>query len=105
MEEVGEHADATLLDLRRLGILGVVDEVAVQVLLDDRLRLGLHVGSDEGREVSHRISIEAQLLRQEVHRVLGRHSPLGQMIVGRWFQAKAVSVGALQHFQSFALEI
>ena len=31
MEEVGEHPDAALLDLGRPRVLGVVDEVAVQV--------------------------------------------------------------------------
>jgi hypothetical protein len=33
VEEVGEHADAALLDLRRLRVLGVVDEVAMEVPL------------------------------------------------------------------------
>jgi hypothetical protein len=41
VEQVGEHPDAALLDLRRLRILGVIDEVAMQVLGDDPLRLGL----------------------------------------------------------------
>ena len=31
VEEVGEHPDAALLDLRRLRVLGVVDEVPVEV--------------------------------------------------------------------------
>jgi hypothetical protein len=31
---VGEHADAALLDLGRARVLGVVDEVAVEVLGD-----------------------------------------------------------------------
>ena len=37
VEEVGEHADAALLDLGRDRILGVVDEVAVEVLGDQPL--------------------------------------------------------------------
>jgi len=41
MEELGQHPDAALLDLEGLGVLGVVDEVAMQVLGDDPLRLGL----------------------------------------------------------------
>ena len=52
VEEVGEHADAALLDLRGLRVLGVVDEVAVEVVGDQQLRLGLHPGGDEGGEVA-----------------------------------------------------
>jgi hypothetical protein len=59
----------------------VVDEVAVQVLGDDPLRLGLHPGGDEGGEVPHRNSVEDELLTDQPHRVDGAHSMLGQLVV------------------------
>ena len=62
VEEVREHADAALLDLRGLRILGVVDEVAVEVLGDDPLRLGLHPRRHERRQVAHRDPVQHQLL-------------------------------------------
>jgi hypothetical protein len=58
VEEVGQHADAALLDLRGLRILGVIDEVAVQVLGDDPLRLGLHPRRHERRQVALRDAVE-----------------------------------------------
>ena len=51
VEQVGQHPDAALLDLRGARVLGVVDEVAVEVLGDDPLRLGLHPGGHERGEV------------------------------------------------------
>ncbi len=62
MEEVGQHPDAALLDLGRARVLRVVDEVAVQALGDDPLRLGLHPGGHERREVALRVAVEHQLL-------------------------------------------
>ena len=62
VEEIGEHPDAALLDLGSLGILGVVDEVRVQVFRDDAVGLGLHPGGDERREVAHRDAVEDHLL-------------------------------------------
>ncbi len=64
VEEVGQHPDAALLDLGRARILGVVDEVAVQALGDDPLRLGLHPGGHERGEVALRVAVEHQLLRR-----------------------------------------
>ena len=81
MEEVGEHSDAALLDLRGLGVLGVVDEVAVEVLGDEPLSLRLHPGGHEGREVALWIAFQLELQVDHPHRVEGRHSGLGE--VGR----------------------
>ena len=64
VEQVGEHPDAALLDLRRLRVLGVVDEVAVQVLGDDALRLGLHPRRHERGEVAHRDARRARAPRR-----------------------------------------
>ena len=83
VEEVGEHPDAALLDLRRLRVLGVVDVVAVQVLGDHPLRLGLHPRRHERREVAHRDAVEDELLAEQPHRVGGRHPLLGEAVVGR----------------------
>ena len=93
VEQVREHADAALLDLRRLRILGVVDEVAVQVLGDDPLRLGLHPRRHERRQVAHRDPVEHQLLLDQPHRVDRAHAVLGQRVVGRRLEQEAVAVG------------
>ena len=45
-----------------LRVLGVVDEVAVQVLGDDPLRLGLHPGRHEGGQVALRDPVEDEVL-------------------------------------------
>ena len=80
VEQVGEHADAALLDLGRLRVLGVVDEVAVQVLGDDPLRLGLHPRRHERREVAHRDPVEHELLPEQAHRVQRGHPVLRQLL-------------------------
>ena len=92
VEEVGEHPDAALLDLRRLRVLGVVDVVAVQVLGDHPLRLGLHPRRHERREVAHRDPVEHELLAQQAHRVGGRHPGLRQPVVGRLAEQERVAV-------------
>ena len=61
MKEIGEHPDAALLDLCRAGVLGVIDEVSVEVRSDEALRLGLHPRRHEGGEVALRIAVEGQL--------------------------------------------
>jgi hypothetical protein len=83
VEQVGEHADAALLDLGRLWVLGVVDEVAVEVLGDHLLRLGLHPGRHEGRQVAHRDPVEHELLADQPHGVDGGHAVFRQSVIGR----------------------
>ena len=91
VEEVGEHADAALLDLGGLRVLGVVDEVAVEVLGDDPLRLGLHPGGHEGGQVAHRDPVEHQLLADQPHGVDGGHAVLRQLVVGCRLEQEAVA--------------
>jgi hypothetical protein len=90
--EVSKHADAALLDLRRLRILGVVDVVAVQVLRDHPLSLGLHPRGDEGREVAHGDPVQHQLLAQQPHCIGGRHTGLRQPVVRCLAQQERVAV-------------
>ena len=99
VEQVGEHPDAALLDLRRLRILGVVDEVPVQVLGDDPLRLGLHPRRHEGREVALRDPVEHELLADQAHRVDRAHAVLGQLVVGGGLEQEAVAVVAGQRLE------
>jgi hypothetical protein len=88
--------DAALLDLRRLRVLGVVDEVAVQVLRDHPLGLGLHPRRHERRQVAHGNPIEHELLADQPHRVHGAHALLRQGMVGRALEQEAVAVLARQ---------
>jgi hypothetical protein len=78
VEEVGQHPDTALLDLGGDRVLGVVDEVAVQVLGDDALRLGLHPRGDEGGQVALRVTFEVEVLAHQPQRVGGRHPALGE---------------------------
>jgi hypothetical protein len=82
VEEVGQHPDAALLELGRHGVLGVIDEVAVEVVGDQPLRLGLHPRRHEGGEISLRIAVQEQLPGDQPHRVLGRHPGFGKVIGG-----------------------
>ncbi len=75
VEQVGEHPDAALLDLGRARVLGVVDEVAVQVLGDDPLRLRLHPRGHEGGEVARRVALEREVLGDQAHGVDAPSSP------------------------------
>ena len=80
VEEVGQHADAALLDLGRLRVLGVVDEVAVEVVGDQPLRLGLHPGGHEGGQVAHRVALELELLADQPHGVQRPHPRVGEAL-------------------------
>ena len=70
----------------------MVDVVAVQVVRDHPLRLGLHPRGDEGREVAHRDAVEHELLAQQAHRVGGRHPGLRQPVVRRLADQEGVAV-------------
>ena len=87
VKEVGQHPDAPLLDLGRTRVLRVVDEVAMQVLGDDPLGLGLHPRGDERRQVASRIPLECEVLADEPHGVLGGH-PLGRERAGRYLLSR-----------------
>jgi hypothetical protein len=90
--EVGEHPHAALLDLGGDRVLGVVDEVAVEVLADDPGGLRLHPGGDEGREVAVRVPLQRQFLVDQPHRVERRHPALRELAVGRVLDEEAVAV-------------
>ena len=96
VEEVGEHADAALLDLGRLWVLGVVDEVHLQRRVDDPVGLGLHPGRHERREVAHGEAVEDHFLADQAHRFLGGHPHLGKFVVRRGLEQEAVAELALQ---------
>ena len=91
VEEVREHPHAALLDLRRDGVLRVVDEVAVQVLGDDPLRLRLHPGRDEGGQVALRVALQGEVLPHEPHRVGRSHPGLGERRRGHAFGEEPVA--------------
>ncbi len=93
VEEVGEHPDAALLDLRRLRVLGVVDEVDAQRFRSITLTcLWLHPGGDERREVAHRQSVEHHFLADQTHRFLGGHARFREFVVGGRLEQEAVAV-------------
>ncbi|HEY6638046.1 MAG TPA: hypothetical protein VIZ61_10240 [Solirubrobacterales bacterium] len=82
MEEVGEHPDAPLLDLRGLRVFGVVDEVPVQVLTDQLGDVRTHPGGDEGGEVPLGVAVEEELLLDQVLGVHRIHRVLRDPVIG-----------------------
>ena len=74
VEEVGEHPDAALLDLGRLRILGVIDEVHAQGFSDQLVGLGLHLGGHERREIARRQAVEHRLLLDQPQGFLRGHA-------------------------------
>ena len=78
VEQVGQHPDAALLDLGRDRVLGMVDEVPVQVLGDDPLRFRLHPGRDEGGQVALRVAFEVQVLGDQPQCIDRAHPALGE---------------------------
>jgi hypothetical protein len=91
VEEVGDHPDAALLDLGGPRVLRVVDEVAVEVVGDDPLRLGLHPRRDERREVPGRVALEREVLRDEPHGIDGRHPGIGERVARHLAGREAVA--------------
>ena len=91
MEQVSEHPNAALLDFGRTRILGVVDEVAVQVLGDDPLRLRLHPGGDEGREVASRVALEGEVFGNQPHGIHCGHAGLGEFATRHFLGDEAIA--------------
>jgi hypothetical protein len=85
VEEVGQHPDAALLDLGRLRVLGVVDEVPVQVLADQLRDVRAHPGRDEGRQVLLGVAVQEEFLLDQKPRVGGVHRAVRQLVIGRRF--------------------
>ena len=82
VEQVGEHADAALLDLRRLRVLGVIDEVHAQRVVDQLVGLRLHPRRHESREVARRQAVEHRLLLHQALRFPRRHAGRGSLWSG-----------------------
>jgi hypothetical protein len=92
VEQVGQHADAALLDLGRLRVLGVVDEVAVQVVGDEPAGLGLHPCGHEGRQIVLRVAVHEQLLADKPHCIHGCHPDIRKVLVRGLVDEVAVAV-------------
>jgi hypothetical protein len=82
VEQIRDDPDASLLDLGGPGILRVIDEVAVQVHRDQPLRLGLHPGGHERRQIAGRVSLDGQVLRHQAEGVARRHA-VGRELAAR----------------------
>ena len=105
LKRLGEHPDAALLDLGGLRILGVIDEVRVQVFRDDAVGLGLHPGGDERREIAHRHPVEHHLLFDQSLRFLRGHADLRQLVIGSGLEQVAVAVALLEALDLLAREL
>ena len=100
MKQARQHPDAALLDLRRLRILRVIDEIAMQILGDDPLRLGLHPRRHKRRQIAHRDPVQHQLLTDQPHRVNRAHTVLRQLVIRRRLKQKAIAIGRRERLQA-----
>ncbi len=63
---MGQDVDAAPLQLRRLGIFVLVDEVLVGALGHELLGLALHPGRDEGGQVEAGVPVEHELVMDDL---------------------------------------
>jgi hypothetical protein len=82
VEQLCQHPDAASLDLERPGVLGVVDEVAVEVAVDHPSRLGLHPGGNEGGQVALRDALDGEFLLDQSLRCDRHQRVLRDRVVG-----------------------
>ncbi len=82
MPEAGEHVHAATLELRGLRVLILVDDVLVDRLGHEPLRLRIHPGSDERREVEACVAVEHQLVVHDLVREVGWQLALREMQLG-----------------------
>ena len=80
VEEVAEHVDARLLDERRRRVLLVVDVVLAERLVDEQLRLGIHPGRHERREVQPLAPVEHQRGVQQLVGLAWVHAVIGEVM-------------------------
>ena len=78
--QAAEHVDAARLELGGLRVLVLVDHVLVEALGHQLLGLRLHPGSDEGRHVQPRVSVEHQLVVDDLVGHVGRHLSLRELV-------------------------
>jgi hypothetical protein len=91
VEQIRQHPYAPLLDLGSARVLGVVDEVAMQIRGDDPLRLRLHPGGHKGGEVASRVPFQGQVLGDQSHRIDRSHTALREPVAGYLLRGEAVA--------------
>ena len=77
--QAGDHLHAAALELRRLGVLVLVDHVLVEALVHEPAGGRLHPGRHERREVQPRVAVEHQLVVDDLVGAVGRHLLLGEL--------------------------
>ena len=103
MPEVGQDAQTALLQLCRLGIFVLVDDVLVGAFLHQPARLRLHPGAHEGGQVEPGVAVQHQVIVDQLIGQIARQSLLAQPVAGdlrglQLAQLQAVAQGAL-HIQ------
>jgi hypothetical protein len=82
MPEVGQDAQAPLLQLRGLGVFVLVDDVLVGAFLHQLAGLRLHPGAHEGGQIQAGVAIEHQVVVDELIGVRGVEAAGGERIAG-----------------------
>jgi hypothetical protein len=85
--QLGQDADAARFKLRRLRVLILVDHVLAEALGHEHVRLRLHPGGHEGRQVEAGVAVQDQLVPHHLQRGGGQHAPArhrvpGHLVVG-----------------------
>jgi len=80
MPQVGQDADAPLLQHGRLRVLVFIDHVLVRAFGHQQLRMGLHPGGDERGQVEPGVAVEHQLVVDELPRGIGRDRVVSQRV-------------------------
>ncbi len=80
MEEPGDHVHTAVVDLRRLGVLIGVDEIAAEGLDHYLVGFRFHPRGDETGQVQGRVPVEVQLVVDQLVGGTGRHAVLRQLV-------------------------
>jgi hypothetical protein len=78
--KVGEHVDAARLEFGRLGILVLVDHVLVDGEIHDLVDLGLLPCLAKRREVLAGVSVQEELVLNDLEDVRGQAFLLGELV-------------------------
>ena len=84
--QVGQHVHAAALDLGRLGVLVLVDQVLVDGQVHQLVDLGLLPGLAERGQVLAGVAVEQQLVGDGLEGLVRAH-----LVVGKWSDGRAAS--------------
>ncbi len=97
--EIGEHLDTSALELGRLRVLVLVDQVLVDTQIHQAMDLRLLPRLAERSQVLAGVSVEEQLVRNRLVRQFGPHLTVGKESRGQAFQNFAIGVERIEQIR------